>query len=261
MIFWERNRSRRAAREQRSGNGLWGSSKPFGSGCGTTKAPQPVPRELLWHRGCSGRDGAFLQLLGTPRMVCCDGTRVIARVAPVPCSRCSPGGNGIFGLISPGSHLRVPGFDSRLSPVIMWLPGKEGSRRNWLLCLAPLQEVFLLGGTKVRAGWEAFPHSSPHTCAQPWQGGTKEHPHHPSMGLSLPLQQPSTPCINARDVWSSLCVFQGAKDCFAAVLERETSPSLPISTRKERGGGGWECPGMEHQQRLGCRKSFFNLFL
>lgn len=81
----------------------------------------------------------------------------------MPCSLCSPSGNGTFQPISSGSHLRVPGFDSRPSPVIMWLPGKEGSRRNWLLCLAPLQEVFLLGGTKVRAGWEVFSDSSPHT--------------------------------------------------------------------------------------------------
>lgn len=85
------------------------------------------------------------------------GHPVIAQAAPVPRGRSSLRGNGIFGQISPGSRLRVPGFDSRPSPVIMWLPGKEGSRRNWLLCLAPLQEVFLPGGTKVRAGWEALP--------------------------------------------------------------------------------------------------------
>lgn len=89
---------------------------------------------------------------------------------PVPHSLSSPSGKGIFRPISPGSRLRVPGFDSRPSPVIMWLPGKEGSRRNWLLCLAPLQEVFLLGGTQVRTGWEAFPDSSPHTCVRPWGG-------------------------------------------------------------------------------------------
>lgn len=81
----------------------------------------------------------------------------------MPCSLWSPSGNSTFQPISSGSHLRVPGFDSRPSPVIMWLPGKEGSRRNWLLCLALLQEVFLLGGTKVRAGWEVFSDSSPHT--------------------------------------------------------------------------------------------------
>lgn len=42
--------------------------------------------------------------------------------------------------------------------MIVWLPGKEGSRRNRLLCLAPLQEVSVL---KVRAGWEAFPAGGP----------------------------------------------------------------------------------------------------
>lgn len=170
------------------------------------------------------------------------GHPVTAQAAPVPCGRCSPSGNGIFEPISPGSRLRVPGFDSRPSSVIMWLPGKEGSRRNWLLCLAPLQEVFLLGGTKVRAGWEAFPERSSHTCARPWQGGTKESPHHPGVGLPSRVQQPNTPCIGAEDVWSSLCVFWGGKGCFGAVLESETSPSLPVSMRKERGGGGWERP-------------------
>lgn len=104
---------------------------------------------------------------------------------PLPHSLSSLSGNGIFQPISPGSHLRVPGFDSQPSPVIMWLPVKEGSRRNWLLCLAPFQEVFLLGGTKVRAGWEAFPNSSPRTCTQAWLGDTQYPPHHPSCEAAI----------------------------------------------------------------------------
>lgn len=92
------------------------------------------------------------------------GSLLPCRRLPRAPPRCHPAprrGNGNFGLIPHGSHPRVPGFDSRPSPVIMWLPGKEGSRRNRLLCLAPLQEVFLLGGTKVRAGWEALRDGSP----------------------------------------------------------------------------------------------------
>lgn len=142
------------------------------------------------HRGFTGHDGAFLELLGTPKMVfqgpslparhraCCDGTACDSTAAPLP-EEMAPSGR-----FSPGSRLRVPGFDSRPGPVIMWLPGKEGSRRNWLLCLAPLQEVFLLGGTKVRAGWEAFPDSNPHRCAQPWQGGHKGAPPPPQHGAA-----------------------------------------------------------------------------
>lgn len=199
MIFWERNHSRRTTHEQGERalgllqtlwDRLWHHQSPTASTMGTAVAQSrgsPVP----WHHG------GFLELLDTPRMVfrgppSLPGTELavmgqsdIAQAAPVPLSRSSPRGNGIFGLISPGSHLRVPGFDSRPSPVIMWLPGKEGSRRNWLLCLAPLQEVFLLGGTKVRAGWEAFPsHMCPAMCPHV-QGGDKGAPPPPQHGAAI----------------------------------------------------------------------------
>lgn len=112
---------------------------------------------------CDGHKGVFLGLLGAPKWgLGVSPSLQEAPKSPPPCCHPAPRrGNGNFGLIPHGSHPRVPGFDSRPSPVIMWLPGKEGSRRNRLLCLAPLQEVFLLGGTKVRAGWEALRDGSP----------------------------------------------------------------------------------------------------
>lgn len=188
----------------------------------------PVPQ----HKGCAGHDESFpgasacsqvcfgggppslppsLPGMGPTAM----GHPAMKQAAPgrqpVPHSLSSPSGKGIFRPISPGSRLRVPGFDSRPSPVIMWLPGKEGSRRNWLLCLAPLQEVFLLGGTQVRTGWEAFPDSSPHTCVRPWGGaGTQDPPHHPGTGAAIPSAHSPKLSASAQKMRGPLCMrFRG----------------------------------------------------
>lgn len=180
---------------------------------------------------------------------------------PVPRSLSSPSGNSIFWPISPGSRLRVPGFDSRPSPVIMWLPGKEGSRRNWLLCLAPLQEVFLLGGTKVRAGWEAFPNSSPHTC--PSHGrGTRDPPHRPGSRVAflVPIAQ-NTLHGHRRCVVPPARVFGGERTGLQPLCEMEHLQIFLFPHGRKEGAAGGSIHKRSKRQGLQCRKRLFTLFL
>ena len=227
------------------------------------------------HGGRAGHDGAFPGSPGcTPAWFggsCLPGVEpammghtTIKQAAPgrqpVPRGLSSPSGNSIFRPIPPGSRLRVPGFDLRPSPVIKWLPGKEGSRRNWLLCLAPLQEVFLLGGTKVRAGWEAFPDSSPRTCARPWQGG-RSRPHTtPVAGAAIPGTHRPERLSSARKVCGPLCMRFGGERAVLLLL-CETTHLQMFPCRRKEGAVGGSAREWSEQQGLGCGKRFFTLFL
>lgn len=133
------------------------------------------------------------------------------------------GGSSITGLCPHGTHPCAQGFGGQQSPVIVWQPGKEGSRRNRLLCLAPIQEVSVL---KVRAGWEAFPAGGP---AHVWLCCMQQCP------------VPGAAAAQGMCGWSFPSVFQRERSCFAATLQNETLISSSFHPEGQK--GCWELSG------------------
>ena len=120
----------------------------------------------------------------------------------------------------------------------------------------------MLGGTKVRAGWEALPDSSPRTCARPWRGGTREPPHHPGSGAAIPSAHSPKHPASAQKMRSPLCMrFGGERAALQPLCEMKHLQIFLFPRGREEGAVGGSAREWSKQQGLGCGKHFFTLFL